>query len=211
MMLLMLVGPRPSMARHHRHDDSAAGQFDFYLLSLSWSPAFCLQSPGSPECNGPRRFGFIVHGLWPQNERGWPQNCGGGDVPPDVVAGIQDVIPSPALVQHEWRAHGTCSGLDPAAFFALVRRAYASLTVPSPLAHPGATIEQSPAAITQEFLAANPHLPPDSVVTTCSRQGEPRLREVHVCFTRELGARACSPDALREACRAASVIVPPIR
>jgi ribonuclease T2 len=50
-------------ARHHRHSDDEAGQFDYYLLSLSWSPAFCLQSPGAAECDGPRRFGFIVHGL----------------------------------------------------------------------------------------------------------------------------------------------------
>jgi ribonuclease I len=41
--------------------------------------------------------------------------------------------------------------------------------------------------------------------------GAPRLREVHVCFDRELDPRACSADALREACRASSVIVPPIR
>ena len=77
--LLALLGAAGAQARHHHRAqaDTAPGQFDYYLLSLSWSPAFCIQRPDSPECNGPRRFGFIVHGLWPQNERGWPQNCGG--------------------------------------------------------------------------------------------------------------------------------------
>ena len=200
-------------ARHRHHSsDAAPGVFDYYLLSLSWSPAFCLQSPSSAECNGPRRYGFIVHGLWPQNERGWPENCAGtAQVPDSVVEQISDLMPSRKLIYHEWSAHGTCSGLDPADFFRLVRRAYGSVTIPAPLVSPGAAVEQSPTAIVNEFLRANPRLPPQSVVATCSGQGAPRLREVHACFDRELNPRACSADALREACRATSVIVPPIR
>src|ERR1700682_6464891 len=81
--LLMLVGAQSARARHHHHRgaETTAGQFDYYVLSLSWSPAFCIQQPDSAECNGPRRFGFIVHGLWPQNERGWPQHCGNSELP----------------------------------------------------------------------------------------------------------------------------------
>jgi len=62
-------------ARHRKASDGEPGTFDYYLLSLSWSPAFCRTDPGAAECNGPRRFGFIVHGLWPQYEKGWPENC----------------------------------------------------------------------------------------------------------------------------------------
>ena len=215
-MLAALAGMGVSMsaAAHHRHHlgNSSPGAFSYYLLSLSWSPAFCLQSPASPECNGPRRYGFIVHGLWPQNERGWPENCAANTRLPDAVAEqISDLMPARKLVYHEWSAHGTCSGLDPAVFFALVRRAYGSVAIPAPLMSPNAAIEQPPAAIVEEFLRANPRLPPESVVATCSGQGAPRLREVHVCFDRALQPRACSADALREACRSASVIVPPIR
>ena len=211
----LLAGSFNASARHHRHrsgEAAAAGQFDYYLLSLSWSPAFCLQSSGSEECNGPRRFGFIIHGLWPQNERGWPQNCGGSTEVPDAVAEqIADLMPARKLVYHEWATHGTCSGLDPAQYFGLARRAYASLTIPAPLLSPSAAIEQSPTDSVSEFMRANPRLPAQSVVATCSGQGAPRLREVHVCFDRDLNARACSYDALREGCRADSVIVPPIR
>ena len=200
-----------SASHRHRSSDATPGEFDYYLLSLSWSPAFCLQSPGAAECNGSRRFGFIVHGLWPQNERGWPENCAGGQLPDNVMQGISDLMPARGLVDHEWSAHGTCSGLDPAEFFALLRRAYESVAIPAPFMRASGAIEQSPAAITAAFFQSNPRLPPDSVISTCSRQGAPRLREVHVCFSRDLTPRACSRDALRQACRASSVIVPPIR
>jgi ribonuclease T2 len=198
-------------ARHHRRTDAVAGQFAYYLLSLSWSPAFCLQAPGAAECDGPRRFGFIVHGLWPQNERGWPEHCAGGELPDDVARGMADLMPARGLIYHEWSTHGTCSGLDPADFFALVRRAYGGIVLPAVFTHAGNPIELSPAAVTAAFLQANPRLPADGIVTTCTSQGAPRLREVHLCFDRELRARSCSADALRETCRAASIIVPPIR
>ncbi len=206
-------------ACHQRHRPASKivatpnpGTFDYYLLSLSWSPAFCLSDPGAAECKGPRRFGFIVHGLWPQNEHGWPEHCDVHEpVPEQVVAGISDLMPARGLVYHEWSAHGTCSGLNPADFFALVRRAYAFITVPASLSAVTNQIEQSPAAIAAAFLRVNPKLAAQSIVVTCSRQDAPRLREVHICLDRELNPRACSADAVRGACRAATLIVPPIR
>jgi ribonuclease T2 len=199
-----------------RHRSQAAastpGDFAYYVLSLSWSPAFCLASPGAAECNGPRRYGFIVHGLWPQYEQGWPEHCDvHRPVPDDVVQGIADLMPARGLVYHEWSAHGTCSGLEPAEFFALVRRAYASTAIPPELSSPTQAIEESPAAIAGAFLRANPRLPARSVVVTCSGQkSAPRLREVRICLARDLTPRACSADAVRGACKAPQVIIPPI-
>jgi len=159
-------------ARHRKLSDAEPGVFDYYLLSLSWSPAFCLSDPGAAECNGPRRFGFIVRGLWPQYEKGWPENCDvQRPVPDDVVTSISDIMPARGLVYHE----------------------------------------QPPGAIAAEFLHANPKLAAQSIVVTCSRQDAPRLREVHICLDRDLNPRACSADAGRGACRAAALIVPPIR
>src|ERR1700759_4400999 len=105
MIMLLMAGAAMSVSARHRHrnNDTAPGVFDYYLLSLSWSPAFCLQSPGAAACNGPRRYGFIVHGLWPQNERGWPENCGAaGQVPDNIVEGIADLMPARGLIDHEW-------------------------------------------------------------------------------------------------------------
>ena len=210
-VLLCAIGT--ASARHRSHASAGApGDFTYYLLSLSWSPAFCLSSPGAAECGGARRYGFIVHGLWPQNERGWPEHCDvHRSVPDDVVQGIADLMPARGLVYHEWSAHGTCSGLEPAAFFALVRRAYASVAIPKELSNPTQAIEQSPAAIADTFMHANPRLPAQSIVVTCSGQDAPRLREVRLCLDRDLMPRACSADALRGACRAPQVIIPPIR
>ncbi len=211
--LMFLCAASSASAHHHRDmNGGTPGDFAYYLLSLSWSPAFCLSSPGAAECNGPRRYGFIVHGLWPQYEQGWPENCDvHRSVPDDVVQGIADLMPARGLVYHEWSAHGTCSGLEPAEFFALVRRAGSSVVIPQMLSNPTQAAEQSPAAIAGAFVHANPRLPAQSVVVACTGQNSPRLREVHICLDRNLAPRACSADALRGACRAAQVIIPPIR
>jgi ribonuclease T2 len=213
LVLLAFLVVSSATARHRKSsNESEPGTFDYYLLSLSWSPAFCLGDPGAAECSGPRRFGFIVHGLWPQYEEGWPQNCNvHQQVPDNVVTDISDLMPARGLVYHEWSAHGTCSGLSPADFFALVRRAYRGIVIPAALVGTGQAIEESPPAISAAFLRANPKLSARSIVVTCSGQQPPRLREVRICLDRELNSRACSADAARGSCRSATLIVPPIR
>jgi ribonuclease T2 len=203
-----------SASSRHRSGagEGTPGDFAYYLLSLSWSPAFCLSSPGSAECSGARRYGFIVHGLWPQYEQGWPEHCDvHRPVPDGVVQGIADLMPARALVYHEWSTHGTCSGLEPEEFFALVRRAYAGIVIPPELSNLNRAIEQSPAAVADAFLRANPRLAAQSLVVTCSGQGAPRLREIHLCLDRNLTPRACSADVVRAACRAPQLVIPPIR
>jgi len=209
-----VLGASNAFARHHqRYTDASPGNFDYYLLSLSWSPAFCLDSPGSAECNGPRRYGFIVHGLWPENERNrGPEHCDvHRDVPDDVVAGLADIMPARGLVYHEWSAHGTCSGLEPGEFFGLVRRAYAHLTMPAEFVRPGQPIQQSTDAILGDFLRANRDMRRDEMFLTCSRQSVPRLRELRICLDRSLAPRTCSEDALRGACTSGALLVPPVR
>ncbi|MGB6307968.1 MAG: ribonuclease T2 [Steroidobacteraceae bacterium] len=210
---LCLCAAGGASARHRSYgNEGTPGDFAYYLLSLSWSPAFCLSSPSSAECNGARRYGFIVHGLWPQYERGWPEHCDvHRPVPDEVVQSIADLMPARTLVYHEWAAHGTCSGLEPAEFFALIRRAYAGIVIAPELSNLTQATQQSPAAVAAAFLRANPRLGAQSLVVTCSGQGAPRLREVHLCLDRNLTSRACSEDVLRGACRAAQVIIPPIR
>jgi ribonuclease T2 len=213
LLAAVLYASGSASARHrNRANAGVPGDFAYYVLALSWSPAFCLSSPGADECRGPRRFGFIVHGLWPQAEQGWPEHCDfPRPVPDEVVHGLADLMPARDLVHHEWAAHGTCSGLEPAEFFALVRRAYSSVSIPQALSGPDQAVERSPGSISDAFLHANPRLSAQSVVITCTAQGAPRLREVRICLDRELRPRACSADATRAACRAALVVIPPIR
>jgi ribonuclease T2 len=213
LLAALLCLPLSATARHrNQHGDSQPGDFAYYVLSLSWSPAFCLSSPDEAQCSGPRSYGFVVHGLWPQNEQGWPQYCNSRvAVPDEAVQGILDLMPARKLIYHEWSAHGTCSGLDPSAFFASVRRAYTSISVPAQLSTVHQSLQQAPDTVAAAFTGANPQLPPQSVVVTCSGQALPRLREVHVCFDRDLQPRACSADALREACRAPTLLITPVR
>src|SRR5258708_28351795 len=164
-LLVLSILAAGATARHRKSSDVQPGTFDYYLLSLSWSPAFCLSDPGAAECNGPRRFGFIVHGLWPQYEKGWPENCNVHErVPDGVVSGIADIMPARGLVYHEWSAHGTCSGLHPADFFALVRSAYGTIAIPAPFSGSAQQVEQAPAAITAAFVHPNPRLAPPSII-----------------------------------------------
>ena len=212
MVLVLLAMASSAAARHRNSSDATPGVFDYYLLSLSWSPAFCLSDPQATECSGPRRYGFIVHGLWPQYDTGWPENCNvRRQVPESTVSAIADIMPARGLVYHEWTAHGTCSGMDPEDFFALVRRAYTGIAIPASFFAGGAAIEQSPSVVAQAFLRANPRLSAGSVVVTCGGHGAPRLREVHICLDRQLEPRACSADAARAVCRATTLIIPPIR
>jgi ribonuclease T2 len=211
--LIALLCSGGAVARHHNRPSAGTpGDFAYYVLSLSWSPAFCLSAPSSPECSGTRRYGLIVHGLWPQYERGWPEHCDADRrVPEDVVSGILDLMPARPLIYHEWSTHGTCSGLAPGEFFAQVRRAYSQLKLPPLLAKPVDAVETSPGALAQEFIRANPRLSSRSLLVTCSGQELSRLREIRVCLDRDLAPRDCSPDALRGACRAAQVMIPPVR
>src|SRR6516225_2178682 len=105
--------------------------FDYYLLNLSWSPEFCYSHPDAAECAS--HFTFVLHGLWPQNNDGtYPENCSNAPGPTDPSA-FKDIYPDPGLLEHEWRTHGTCSGLDAGSFFSTARTAVHSIAIPSKL------------------------------------------------------------------------------
>jgi ribonuclease T2 len=193
----------------------AAGQgrasaFDFYVLSLSWSPSFCLTEAGRGErlqCGtGPRR-GFVVHGLWPQYERGWPQYCASAEpaeVPRSIVEAMFDIMPSRGLVQHQWEKPGACAGLDQASYFATVRRAAERVAVPQPLEVVEARLYASARDLEQAFIAANPGLSASGIAVAC---GDGRLEEIRICMTRQLDFRRCA-EVDRRGCSDRRLAVP---
>jgi ribonuclease T2 len=190
-----------------RHSNNAAGasvhpgDFDFYLLNLSWSPEFCFHHRDSPQC--PARPGFVVHGLWPQNGDGtYPEHCSDAPGPADPSADT-DLQPTASLVEHEWQAHGTCSGLSADAYFALIRRARAKVRIPAAFSRPTQPRSEIPDAILDQFTQINTGFPRESFALSC---GNNYLTAIEVCFEKNLNPVGCENVP---SCRANSIRITP--
>lgn len=186
--------------------------FDFYVLSLSWSPSYCeAEGPDAnrQQCGATRPYAFIVHGLWPQFERGFPQDCGTDrrKVPDETVRTLYDLMPSAGLIRHEWQTHGSCSGLGQQDYFRVLRAAREKVAIPPAFRRLDDYRTLAPQEAEAAFQESNPDLPPDAIAVTCDRR---YLREVRICMTKDLDFRAC-PEIDRKACRASKVVMPPVR
>ncbi|KAB2847049.1 MAG: ribonuclease T [Hyphomicrobiaceae bacterium] len=210
-VIVLLAGATPAAAQRI----GRAGDFDYYALVLSWSPTYCAdvgQGRNDPQCNSVRPYAFVLHGLWPQYARGYPESCpvGNSFVPRPIIDGMLDIMPSPRLVIHEYRKHGTCSGLDPRGYFDTARRLYDRIKIPSRYQSPDRQLVTSPAEIVKDFLAANPEMKADMLAVACGRPN--RVREIRFCFSREGQLRSCGRNEEQDRlCRASSVVLPPVR
>jgi ribonuclease T2 len=189
-------------SRRGRPEEAAApGQFDFYLLNLSWSPEFCATHGDSPECG--RNLGFVVHGLWPQDTNGdYPQHCSDAPGPANPQADT-DIIPTASLVEHEWETHGTCSGLGANDYFAAIHKAYAAVKVPANIGTGADASGVTPDDLLSRFAAANPSYPAGSFALSC---GNNRLTAIEICLSKDLHPETC--QGVRS-CRANVVKVTP--
>lgn len=204
---LLAAGLLSASAGLAQDRDRPRGEFDFYVLALSWSPGFCETrgaERGSPQCDVGRKLGFVVHGLWPQYERGYPRRCEGRNPPRAALEEAADVYPDQGLARHEWRMHGACSGLSPGAYFRSVRQARDKVAIPDPLKALVRDGQTTPQTIERAFAQVNPGLTPDMMSVTC-RDGA--LQEVRVCMTKDLsGFRPC-PEVNRATCLASPIRV----
>lgn len=198
---------------------NVAGQFDYLVLVMSWSPTHCASlttNDYDPQChrNDGRRYNFVLHGVWPQYEQGYPEYCPISRrpfVPQQVVDSMQDIMPSKRLTIHEYKKHGTCSGLDPAGYFALSRRLFKTIKVPDRYINPFESQFVTPDDLAEEFLRDNPQLTADMLVVSCGGPGN-RLREVRICFTKDGTPRACGHNENQgKLCSARQMFVPPVR
>lgn len=204
-ILLAAFAPFPALAAGGK-----AGDFDFYVLALSWSPTYC-QSQGRfanrLQCGANIDRAFVVHGLWPQYERGYPENCATSEplrVPRSLIDTVLDIMPSPGLVGGQWRKHGTCTGLTQAGYLQIVRRAFDTVTIPE--AFRSARHRQSVSArnAEQAFITDNPGLSANGIAIAC-RDG--LLSEVRICLTRGMEFRRCERvDA--SGCRQSRLVMP---
>ena len=189
-----------------------AGDFDYYILSLSWSPNWCAlegDERRAPECEAGAGFGWILHGLWPQRERGWPEWCADTGRNPSRrdTAAMADVMGSGDLAWYQWRKHGRCAGLSSPDYFALARDAYEQVQRPEVLRRLTREVTLPATLIEDAFLEANPDLSADQITVTCRQN---RIQEVRICLTRDLDYRRCGEDVIRD-CTALSAGFAPLR
>lgn len=211
---LSCFGAGAASAQDRRQNE--AGNFDYYVLTLSWSPSFCEASAdrgnnsrSAREQCGARPFSFVVHGLWPQYDKGYPEFC---QVPAPrlyrgIVTSMLDLMPSPQLIFHEWDRHGTCSGLPAKAYFDNIRRARAVVKIPDEYIALNEPLTVTPQEVATAFVKANPGLTPEGIAIDCRSQ---RLDEVRICMSKELSFRSCG-EADRRSCRRDKLTMPPVR
>ena len=194
--LILLAATSAQAKKPHHRPDGEPGQFDYYAMALSWSPSFCATHDDPKQCASGRQLGFVVHGLWPQYARGYPEECSRERLPDEVRRRYAPLYPAPHLIDHEWKKHGTCSGLDPAAYFAMTARLRDALVVPPAYQKPLAPVRSDAAQFAQAFRAANPRLAADSVLPFCTANGR-FLNEIHVCYDKRGESVRCGDSEIK--------------
>lgn len=189
-----------------------AGDFDYYVMALSWSPNWCEiegDDRDSPQCEDGTGLGWILHGLWPQHDIGYPEYCRTNAAPPNrgETAAMADIMGTSGLAWHQWRKHGVCSGLDPDAYFDLSRTAYAAVERPQVLRDLSRPVTLPADVIEEAFLRENPRMRPDQITITC--RGD-YIQEVRICLTRDLELRSCGRDVQRD-CTLSDARFTPVR
>ena len=207
--IAMLTLAAPAQARKQKTScPNEPGTFDYYVLSLSWSPQHCATHSDHDQCETFKRFGFVLHGLWPQCKNGYPSHCAApGKLEPYQVSSMLDIMPSADLVTHEWETHGTCSGLNPSEYFEAARLAFNSIKIPDQLRRPDNQVEQTPQAIALALVNANQRLDRRAIVVDCDHR---YLQEVRICLDRDLAPQPCS-GSVGSSCPAGTIIVRPVK
>ncbi|WP_424978723.1 ribonuclease T2 family protein [Leisingera sp. S232] len=181
-------------------DGEPAGDFDYYVLALSWSPNWCEQegdARGSDQCHPRHDHGWTLHGLWPQFHRGWPSYCRTVEAPPSrtMSRNMADIMGSPGLAWHQWKKHGTCSGLSARAYYALMREAYGRVVRPAAFRRLEQPVTLPASLIEEAFLKENPELSRDTLTITC-RGGA--IQEARICLSRDLKPVPCGRDVIKD-------------
>jgi len=203
--------PRGDRFRRNQTGSAAPGQFDFYVLALSWSSSFCASGDnrGRDQCQMGSNNGFVVHGLWPQYDRGFPSDCDSPvrNLPAGVARDAASVFPEEGLARYEWRKHGTCSGRSPGDYIADVRRARDRIAIPDELQQPKSPQRLAPLDIQRAFVDANRGLRPGMMAVACQRG---MLQEVRVCLSKDLRDFVSCPEVARASCRSQQITVPAV-
>ncbi|HEX3879996.1 MAG TPA: hypothetical protein VHW24_23610 [Bryobacteraceae bacterium] len=212
-LIAMCAAGPVNAQRSKKATSHAAASFSYYMLVMSYGPNYCQENPSGAkqdpaECGAGTSVGFVVHGLWPENDTSeGPQKCGSSTVPQAVVNATLPYMTSASLIQHEWSTHGSCSGLNVTDFFATLRKARDSVKIPAQLQKPTQKLTLTPLAIETQMAGANPSFGQTAFRVSCYRDNN--LEEVRVCMSKGLMPQACTSSA--GMCPAKSVTLLPVR
>jgi ribonuclease T2 len=189
-----------------------AGDFDYYVMSLSWSSAWCElegDARNDPQCDAGRGLTFVLHGLWPQYEDGWPSYCRTGERDPSrsETAAMADIMGGAGLAFYQWKKHGRCSGLSATAYYRTAREALGRTRIPALFSRVTEDLTLSAEVIEAAFLEENPNLSRDQITVTCK---DGLIQEVRLCLTKDLDPRRCGADVIRD-CRMADAVLEAVR
>ncbi len=177
--------PRPAEVRQVAHDG--------YILALSWSPQFCKSRQNDGEhavqCDGRNRFGFILHGLWPDAPgRNDPAYCAAAaPVPAPVIKANLCMMPSVNLIQHEWAKHGTCMSPKPEIYYRAASTLYRAVRFPDMTAL--SMSRPSIAEFANAFAAMNPGMSSNMMSVQTNEGGW--LKEVRICLNKNMQLKPC--------------------
>lgn len=189
-----------------------AGEFDYYVMSLSWSPNWCAMEGDerdSPQCDRGTGFGWVLHGLWPQHEDGWPERCRTRFAEPTrgQTEAMADIMGTSGLAWYQWNKHGVCAGVSPQDYYALAREAFGRVEKPQVFMALDETIALPASVVEEAFLRDNPDIGANGLTVTC-RDG--MIQEVRICLTRDLEFRSCGADVRRD-CTLEDALFEPVR
>lgn len=207
LMAALIAFATPTHAEGER-----AGEFDYYVVALSWSPNWCLRegdAKGSPQCAAETDHGWILHGLWPQFHQGYPSFCKTIERAPSrrMTAEMADIMGTGGLAWHQWKKHGSCTGLSAAAYYELSRAAYARIKRPEVFRKLDRMVKLPASVVEEAFLKANPNMEKDGVTITCLAN---QIQEARICMSRDLEPVPCGRDVVRD-CRMQKAIFAPLR
>jgi ribonuclease T2 len=189
------------------------GDFDYYTLALSWSPTHCRvvrDRRNSDQCE--QSHAFVLHGLWPQFYRGWPEFCRTSKrewVSDQLIRDMLDIMPGKGLIIHQYRKHGACSGMTPDRYFGTARALFESIKIPEQFKRLSSEAQTTPEEVERAFLQANPQLDADMIAVSC-KQG--MVEEVRVCFGRDRKPGKCGQNENQaRICKFDRLTMPPVK
>jgi ribonuclease T2 len=200
------------LASHVTAKNEIAGEYDYFVLSLSWSPNWCVlegDARRSPQCDANKDHGWIMHGLWPQFHRGFPSYCRTVERNPSrsMTAAMADIMGTSGLAWHQWNKHGSCTGLSARAYYDLSREAYGRVVRPVVFRKLDRTVKLPASVVEDAFIKANPTFEPDGVTVTCR---DSHIQEVRICLSRDLQPVPCGQDVVRD-CKMKDAVFTPLR